>query len=97
MASVSWTRPALRDVAHIRDTLGSDAVPQTHLVCERLVETAGQLAQLPAGSRCVPEFDHDHVREVFVRPYRLIYEIRGTDCFILAVIHANRDVPRAFQ
>ncbi len=97
MAIVSWTRPALKDVAHIRDTLTRDAAPQTHLVCERLVESARQLAQSRAGSRCVPEFGSDRVREVFVRPYRLIYEVRGHDCVVLAVIHANRDVPRAFQ
>lgn len=97
MAVVSWTHPALKDVVHIRDTLEREAAPQTHLVCERLVESARQLAQSPAGSRCVPEFDSDRVREVFVRPYRLIYEVRENDCIVLAVIHANRDVPRAFQ
>jgi plasmid stabilization system protein ParE len=42
----------------------------------------------------VPEFNLDHFREVLAWPYRVIYEIRDEYCYVVAVIHGSRDLPR---
>jgi plasmid stabilization system protein ParE len=42
----------------------------------------------------VPEFNVDHFREVLMRPYRIIYEVRGPGCYVVAIIHASRDLPQ---
>jgi plasmid stabilization system protein ParE len=97
MVKVVWTRAALNDVRYIRQTLARDGVPTVDDVCQRLVQSAATLAQAPRGGRRVPEFDHDQLREYFVRPDRVVYEHRESNCFVLAVLHANRDVPPSFQ
>jgi hypothetical protein len=32
-----------------------------------------------------------------MRPYRIIYEMRGGDCYIVAVIHGRRELPAHLQ
>jgi len=58
----------------------------------RIVEGSRGLEQSPRSGGRVPEFDLDHIREIIRRPYRIIYEIRGDDCFILAVVHGSREI-----
>ena len=51
----------------------------------------------PRAGWMVPEFKVDHFREVLMRPYRIIYELRGDACYIVAVIHGSRDLPQHIQ
>jgi len=44
----------------------------------------------------MPEFERDELRELIVRPYRLIYSISDSQVVILHVIHGARllgDIP----
>ncbi len=41
----------------------------------------------------MPEIQQDQIRELWVRPYRVIYVIRGEDCHVMAIAHASRDLP----
>jgi toxin ParE1/3/4 len=43
--------------------------------------------------RVVPELGDDLVRELFVKSYRLIYEIRADKVVILAFLHGARRFP----
>ena len=58
----------------------------------RIVEAPRGLARFPESGSIVPEFNRDDIREVFVRPYRIVYTTREQDCFIAAVIHGSRDL-----
>jgi plasmid stabilization system protein ParE len=41
----------------------------------------------------VPELNDDTVRELFVKSYRLIYEIRPVEVLIVAFLHGARRWP----
>jgi len=41
----------------------------------------------------VPELGDDLIREVFVKSYRLIYEMRDDRIVILAFVHGARPLP----
>jgi plasmid stabilization system protein ParE len=41
----------------------------------------------------VPEIGLPSVREIFVKGYRMIYEIQGSEVTILAFIHGARRLP----
>jgi plasmid stabilization system protein ParE len=45
----------------------------------------------------VPEVGDEVVREIFVKSYRLIYEIRESDVVILALIHGARKLPSELE
>ena len=62
-----------------------------------IYETAGKLEFGPRAGWKVPEFDIDHFREILMRPYRIIYELRGEAWYIVAVIHGSRDLTRHVQ
>jgi plasmid stabilization system protein ParE len=40
----------------------------------------------------VPELNEDTVRELSLYSYRVIYEIKEQDIFVLAVVHKRRDL-----
>lgn len=63
------------------------------LTVSRLVAAAGRLIQFPALGRVVPEFDRPDLRELIVRPYRLVYRLRGESIEIATVFHAARMFP----
>ncbi|MDB5985482.1 MAG: hypothetical protein JWR16_535 [Nevskia sp.] len=43
------------------------------MVVRRLVLRSRQLAMLPRSGRSVPEYQREDIRELLVRPYRIIY------------------------
>jgi hypothetical protein len=53
------------------------------------VGTAGTVA---VDGRVVPEFKIESLREVIVRPLRLIYRVQDDVCSILAVVDSRRDL-----
>jgi len=97
MGRVVWTDPAIDDLAEIIAYIARDSPRYALQVGERIYEAAGKLELGPRAGWVVPEFGLDHFREILMRPYRLIYEIRGQGCYIVAVIHASRDWPRHIQ
>jgi plasmid stabilization system protein ParE len=62
-------------------------------VGERIYEAAGKLDLGIRAGWIVPEFNVDHFREVLMRSYRIIYEIRGEGCYIVAIVHGRRELP----
>lgn len=94
MGRVVWTDPAIDDLTAIMDYIARDSPRYALQTGERIYEAAGKLDLGPRAGWMVPEFNLDHFREVLMRPYRIIYEIRGEGCYIVAVIHGSRDLPQ---
>ena len=94
MGQVSWTESALDDVRDITEFVAKDSPAYAERLAGKLVEAPRRLAQLPRSGSIVPEFRRDTIREVLVRPYRIIYQIRDDDSFVVAVIHGSRDLVR---
>lgn len=94
MGQVYWTESALDDVRDITEFIARDSPAYAERLADRLVTAPRRLAALPRTGAIVPEFGQDAIREVVVRPYRIIYEIRGEDCFVVAVIHGSRELTR---
>jgi len=46
----------------------------------------------PLSGRVVPEFEVGQIREVFQRPYRIIYHIRPDHVEVIGVIHMSRRI-----
>ncbi|MSV34325.1 MAG: type II toxin-antitoxin system RelE/ParE family toxin [Bryobacterales bacterium] len=51
------------------------------------------LQRFSARGRVVPELNESVIREIFVKQYRLIYEIRADQVVILAFLHGARLFP----
>ena len=66
------------------------------MVNRRIREATRLLKKLPELGSIVPEFDDYTLRELIVFSYRIIYEVRKEDCYIMFVVHGSRDLMRYF-
>jgi len=55
-------------------------------------ELIDELNELPKMGRMVPELDEEAVRELFLYSYRIIYEIKDEEIFVLTVAHQRRNL-----
>jgi len=90
---ILWTGPALADLREIREWVERDSPDAARRLAARIRERVNDLAVFPSSGRVVPEIGIERYREVIVRPYRVIYEIRENDLVILRVRHSRRDLP----
>ena len=59
-------------------------------IVDKITHRSAQIAVQPLSGRKVPEYDAEDVRELIVRPYRIIYRIKQDQIDVLAVIHGAR-------
>jgi plasmid stabilization system protein ParE len=97
MGQVIWTDPALGDVQHILRFVARDSPRYAEKLADRFREAPRRLAREPRTGWQVPEYERDDVREILVSPYRLIYVIRGDDCYIVTAVHGSRDLARHWR
>ncbi|MBM4071334.1 MAG: type II toxin-antitoxin system RelE/ParE family toxin [Planctomycetes bacterium] len=97
MARLYWTETALNDVCEITAFIGKDSKVYAKRFGRKLRDTPKKLSRFPRLGGMVPEFERDSLRELFVGAYRVIYEIREGDCYVLAVVHGSRDLLRAVE
>ena len=97
MGRISWSEPALDDVRQIVEYVARDSRRYAVRLAERLLDAPRSLAENPLSGGIVAEFNRKKLREILVRPYRIIYLVRSEECFVITVIHGSRNLKWAFQ
>lgn len=92
MGKVIWTEPALADLREIRDFVAKGSPAYAARLASRLVDAPRRLVQFSKSGHRIPEFEEDHIRELLVGSYRLIYVLRNDTSYIVAVVHGSRDL-----
>ena len=94
MRVLRWTPRARADLAAIRAFIDEDSPHYAAVVVSRLIAATESLAVFPESGRSVPEFQSPMVREVILRPYRIVYRLAGeSEIHILTVHHAAQTFP----
>jgi addiction module RelE/StbE family toxin len=93
VSSVRWTDQAVEDLREIRKYIERDSPRYGRLVAERLYETTLRLESFPRSGRVVPDLNLEHVRELIVGEYRVVYRIDSDAVFILTVFRSSRLFP----
>ena len=89
---VIWSESAKADLRAIHDYIAHDSRHYAKKVAQDIREKAHSLGELPRSGRKVPELDNEQVREFALYSYRVIYEIKAHDVFVLALVHKRRDL-----
>jgi toxin ParE1/3/4 len=93
---VALTRDAERDLEDIyRYIAQHDAQSSADRVLERLIETAAALGTHPDRGSCPQELRTvgiEEYRQVFFKPYRLIYRLHGQRVVIYVIADGRRDM-----
>ena len=87
---VIWSQPARADLRSIHDFIAHDSRFYAKKVVQDIRERTDILEQLPKAGKKVPELNEDHVRELSLYSYRIIYQIRERGISVLAVVHKRR-------
>ena len=92
---VEWTAIALDDLEQIAAYITRDSANYAASFVREAMDAARSLSDFADRGRVVPEVGDEHVRELFVGSYRLMYETTPDAVIVLAIIHGARDrIPR---
>ena len=96
MAQVIWRDSALDDIERIRLNIAQDSPGRAAEFVSRMFEVSERLALFPRSGRFIPNLERPDVREIIVRPYRVIYRIDADAVRIYGVRHSAQllgDIP----
>lgn len=89
---VAWTESAWQELESAADFIARDSRRYAVALVDEARAAARSLRKFPSRGRVVPEVSDDAVRELFVKSYRLIYEVQSEGIVILAFIHGAREL-----
>ncbi len=87
---VVWTEPAWQDMEGAAEFINRDSESYAAAFVQEIQEAVASLSQFAERGRAVPEFGDECIRELLVRPYRLVYEVSDEKVSDLALVHAAR-------
>lgn len=98
---VRLTEDAEKDLIDINHYIArQDSAENAEYVLDQLESLCSRLAELPERGHVPPELDRIGVtnyREVYFKPYRVIYEVIRQDVFIHCILDGRRDLPSLLQ
>ena len=93
MTRILWSPQALLDLESIRDYIARDSPRYAELVIRRLIVGVERLEAFPQSGRIVPERNTEDIREIIVKPYRIVYRLSPELVEIVTVFRAARLFP----
>ncbi|MCC7330595.1 MAG: type II toxin-antitoxin system RelE/ParE family toxin [Gammaproteobacteria bacterium] len=90
MSAPRWSQRARADLKAIHDYIAKDSPANAKAVVRDILERATMLPDTPRIGRRVPELDDPEIREVPAHSWRVIYQLRGDEVFIVTLVHRRR-------
>ncbi|MBN2055228.1 type II toxin-antitoxin system RelE/ParE family toxin [bacterium] len=87
---VIWTDPVLEDIETAAQYISRDSEFYAAAFLQNVKAAAESLVEMAERGQIVPEFRDHTIRELLVRPYRLVYRVLPKQVIILALIHGAR-------
>ena len=91
MRAIHWTDEALDQVLRIKEYLAVTSPESAERVVQNIINKAEQLIQFPKSGPVYAKAGLPQVRELLVRPHKLIYELTTTQIRIMAVLHQSQN------
>ena len=95
--TVRWTETATQDLAEAAAFIGRDSRFYAAALVRETRAAAQSLRTFAERGRVVPEVDAPDIREIFIRSYRLIYQVTSDHVSILAFVHGARDLTALWE
>ncbi|NDY94903.1 type II toxin-antitoxin system RelE/ParE family toxin [Wenzhouxiangella limi] len=91
--TVIWSAEAQAQLAAIHEHVAENDPQAAEALIKRLVARVVQLETVPFSGRRVPEYPDDDLRELLLRPYRIIYRQRDERVEVVTVMHYRQLLP----
>jgi plasmid stabilization system protein ParE len=92
---VIWTPSARADLKAIYDYIARTAPINARQVINDIRLKADSQIELPLAGKIIPELNDESLREVHAHSWRIFYQVRSRDMFVIAVIHKRRQLADA--
>lgn len=89
---VIWSEIAKTDLRAIYDYIANDSRHYAKKVAQDIREKSDILSGLPHMGRVVPELEDKYIRELSLYSYRIIYEVKNEQVYILTIVHKRQDL-----
>lgn len=89
---IAWTDSAWLELESAASFIARDSPRYAAALVAEARSASRSLKKSPRRGRIVPEVAGENVRELFVKSYRLIYELEENRVVILAFIHGARQL-----
>jgi len=92
---IIWSQTAVEDLREIVQYIAMDDPAAAANLADRIVGRIESASQFPFSNRIVPERADQYLREISLRPYRLVYYVddKRDAIHLLRVWHAARGAP----
>ena len=97
MTWLRWSPRSVDDLEAIHDFIARDSSRYADLVSQRIVAAAERLVEFPEIGRIVPEVGESRLRELIVRPFRIVYRVRVDFVEIVTVFRGSREFPEIVE
>jgi plasmid stabilization system protein ParE len=87
---VVWTNPGWDDLEAAAKYIARDSEFYAATFVQEARDAASSLADFAERGQVVPEFDDESIRELLLKPYRLVYKVTDEHVFIVAFIHGSQ-------
>lgn len=89
---VIWSEIAKTDLRAIYNYIANDSRHYAKKVAQDIREKTDILSNLPGMGRVVPEMEDRNIRELSLYSYRIIYEVKNEQVYILTIVHKRQDL-----
>ena len=92
---IDWTETALSDLLETVRYIAEDNPEAAQRLGNLIVDRIEGIAEFPFSARKVPEENNENLRELILRPYRLVLEIDSNleVVYVLRIWHSSRGTP----
>ena len=90
---VEWAASASASLDEVVAYINKTSPQNARLVLSDTLSAAANLSQFAERGRLVPEQSQSPTRELFVRGFRLMYQLTDTDVTIVAFVRGRRSLP----
>ena len=92
---IIWTETATSDLRVIALFIAQDNQQAAVNLAQKIFDHIEKTAKSPQSNRMVPEKEDDSIREIILRPYRIIYQIDAEQksITVLRIWHGFRGIP----
>jgi toxin ParE1/3/4 len=90
---VHFTEAANESLVGIYNFIAKNSVRYAKVTVDRITRRAERLSDDRLPGWMVPEYQDPNVREVLVKPYRIIFHVLKDRIDVLAVIHGAKQLP----
>lgn len=87
---IVWTREALDRLIEIENFIAQDSAQRAEEFIDHMIERSEILKTNEKIGRIVPEISNTSIRELLIKSYRLVYQIKKSEIFILTVFEGHR-------